>query len=83
MPIVNTRADLDALKGTPAYADTMNVLKASMTTRVDTATYPEGYGQPEYSGPSVSPNWAEVESLDTIERIGFTKAEFLEVYGEI
>ena len=75
--IINTRADLDALKGTSAYTDALKKLKASMTTQVDEAVYPAGYGEAGYIGPAVAPSWTAVETLDTIERLGFTKDDFL------
>jgi len=81
--IINTRADLDALKGTPAYAEAMGRLKATMTTQVDAAIYPDGYGQPGYTGAVVAPAWESMETLDTIERLGFTKDEFLAAFAAI
>lgn len=77
MPIINSRADLDAIKGTPAHAEFLHLLRGSLTRRIDTQTYPEDYGIPEYTGPKLDPVWAEVESLETITRFGFTKAELL------
>lgn len=57
--IVNTRADLDALLGTPAYAEVLRNILGSATTWVNAA--PEGS----------SPNWQMVTVLSTIERMGF------------
>lgn len=74
-PLVNTRADLDALAGTPAHADFMGYLRGGMTRKQDVAVYPDGYGMPGYSGEPVEPVWVEVEDLSTIEAFGFTKAE--------
>lgn len=81
--IINTRTDLEALKGSAAYRDAMERLKASMTTRADGALYPDGYGSPGYSGPTVEPAWEDLETLDTIERLGFTKDEFLAEYATV
>ena len=77
MTTINTRADLDALIGTEEYAAVMKALHGSMTVRVDAALYPPGYGGPGYAGPDVSPAWEEMENLETIERLGFTKDGFL------
>jgi len=74
--IINTRADLDALQGTQAYADFMAALKGSMTRREDQAEYPSNYGDPDYDGPAIEPVWVDVEDLTTIERFGFTKGDF-------
>lgn len=74
-PIINTREDLEALKGTEHYTEFINSLKGSMIHKVNVAEYPENYGIPEYTGEVVEPIWEEVENLDTITRFGFTKEE--------
>lgn len=74
--IINTRQDLDAIKGTQEYTDFMLFLKGSITKQVDTQTYPEGYGQFDYSGPALKPIWTEIKDLSVIERFGFTEADF-------
>ncbi len=74
--IINTREDLDAVQGTPAYDTFMAYLKGSMSRKQNTAVYPEGYGQPGYTGATIDPIWVDVEDLSTIERFGFTKADF-------
>ncbi|MEX6506219.1 hypothetical protein [Jiella sp. M17.18] len=71
MPIINTRVDLDALKGTPAQAEAMRALAGTLVQRVDVAAYPAGYGMPDYAGPAIAPQWQDVESLATILRMGF------------
>lgn len=75
-PIINTRADLDALAGTPEHAEFMRRLKGSMTRKHDVQVYPEGYGQPGYEGPTLDPIWEDVEDLTTITRFGFVPADF-------
>lgn len=77
LPLINTRADLDALAGTPEYAAFIALLKGSVVQRANVAIYPEGYGQPGYAGPAIDPMWEETEDLSTIERFGFTKDEIL------
>ena len=52
--IINTRADLEALRGSPTYAAALGQLKSSMTPRQDKAVYPAGYGQPGYEGETVA-----------------------------
>ncbi|NBW19205.1 MAG: hypothetical protein EBR82_65645 [Caulobacteraceae bacterium] len=74
--IINSREDLDSIQGTPEHAQFMDFLRGSMLQRQNNAVYPEGYGQPNYEGPEVEPVWADVEDLSTIERFGFTKADF-------
>ena len=77
--IVNTREDLDHLKAvdTAAHAKFMDYLKGSMTRKQDVAVYPEGYNTPDYEGDKIEPQWQDVEDLSTIERFGFTKADFV------
>jgi hypothetical protein len=74
--IINTRADLDAVAGTKQHKEFMARLKGSMTRRENQAVYPDNYGDPEYDGPAVDPVWVDVEDLSTIERFGFSKADF-------
>lgn len=76
-PIINTREDLEALKGTSHYTDFIQSLKGSMVHKINTAEYPEDYNNPEYDGPEIEPIWEEVENLETITRFGFTKEELL------
>lgn len=83
MNIINTRADLDALAGTPAYLDALRALAGSMITTQDVAVCPDGYGAPDYAGPPVAPDWREIETLGTIERLGFSRASFEAEYAAV
>lgn len=74
--VINSREDLDAIAGTPEYDEFIEALKGSMTRKQDTQTYPDGYGKPGYEGETLEPIWQDVEDLSTIERFGFTKADF-------
>lgn len=76
MLIFNTREDLDAAKGTSQYNDFMVYLKGTLTRKEDKQVYPEGYHDFDYSGDHLDPIWEDVEDLSTIERFGFTKADF-------
>lgn len=75
--IINTRADLDEIVGTPAHAEFMSFLKGTMTRKQDVAVRPEGYGAPEYAGPEIPPVWQDVEDLSVIKSFGFVKDDFL------
>jgi len=75
-PVINTREDLDAIAGTQQHADFMAALKGSMTRKENQAEYPENYNDPDYDGDPIDPVWVEVEDLSTIERFGFSKADF-------
>lgn len=74
--IINTRADLDAIAGTPEHTEFMAALKGSMTRKQDVQEYPDGYGQPGYEGETLEAIWTDVEDLSTIERFGFSKSDF-------
>lgn len=75
-PIINSRADLDAIAGTPEHTEFMRKLKGSMTIKVNAQEYPEGYGQAGYEGEALDPIWVEREDLSTISAFGFTPADF-------
>ena len=75
--IINTRADLDALAGTPKHAEFMTFLKGSMTRKQDVAVRPDSYGQPDYEGDIIPPAWEDVEDLSTITAFGFSKGDLL------
>jgi hypothetical protein len=79
--LINTRADLDALQGTAAYAEAMTSLNGSLIVKRDVAVYPAGYGQPGYAGPVVNSVWQDQESLESIAKLGFSKDEFLAAYA--
>ncbi len=73
-PIINSRQDLDALQGTPLYREAMERLKASMTTMVDEAV------RSEDETAEVEPVWVARETLVSIERLGFSKQQFLAAF---
>lgn len=73
---INTREDLDAIQGTPEHTEFMKFLKGTMTRKQDTAARPDNYSDPDYDGEVIAPVWEDVEDLSTIERFGFSKAEF-------
>ena len=77
MAIINTRADLNALKGTSDYLNVLKTLSGTMTTRMDVAERPDNYGADDYVGEEIAPIWRDVETLGTIQRFGFSsRAEF-------
>ena len=65
MPILNTPADLVALKGTPDYAAALQILLGSTQTWVNQA--PDGS----------APNWQMVSALSTIQAMGFMSVDEL------
>lgn len=59
--LVNSRSDLEGLRGTPEFENVLRALYGSMTTWV-----------------LVEGQWQSVENLTAIERLGFTKQQFLD-----
>jgi hypothetical protein len=64
MQIINTRSDLDAIAGTPAHASFMAMLAGSLW---------------RLEKDDVAQTWRAVEDNTTIERFGFTRADFPDV----
>ena len=73
--VINSRADLDAIAGTVEHQRFMQALRGSMIRKINVQTYPDGYNQPGYSGPTLEPVWQDQEDLSTIEQFGFTKED--------
>lgn len=74
--VINSREDLEAIRGTKHYDEFMESLKGSMTRKQDIQVYPDGYNQPGYKGEVLEPIWSDVEDLTTIQRFGFSKKDF-------
>lgn len=74
--VINTRADLDAIAGTPEHSEFMAVLRGSMVRKQNAQTYPEGYGQPGHESPQLEPIWEDIEDLSAITAFGFVKSDF-------
>lgn len=77
-PIINTREDLDLLQQTneAEYKKFMDYLKGSIFRKQDVAVYPADYNQPDYTGDKIEPIWEDVKDTSTIDRFGFTEADF-------
>lgn len=74
--IINSRQDLEDLKGTIYYTDFMKNLKGSIYRKQDIQVYPENYNSVEYSRERLVPIWEMVEDLSTIKHFGFEKSDF-------
>jgi len=61
LPVINARADLDAITGTPSHAAFMTMLRASLWRLEKDDTLQ---------------SWVAIEDNATIERFGFTRADF-------
>lgn len=77
MTPINTRADLEALKGSPAYLEALTSLRGSMSALVNVAVYPDGYFDDGYPGPAIEPVWEETESLEALTLLGMSRSEFV------
>ena len=79
MSIIATRQDLDAIAATnPAeHARFISLLRASLTSRIDVAEYPEGYDSTLAEGQDgyIPPVWQEVSTPETAAHFGFTAEE--------
>lgn len=74
---INTRADLDALRGTPEHVAALIALRGSMIAMINVAVYPEGYFGDDYPGPAIEPVWEETESLEALTLLGMSRSEFV------
>jgi hypothetical protein len=77
--VIQTRADLDAAQGTEEYSKFIQLLKGSLTKKVCTTIYPEGYDDKltEEDEGFIPLVFEDVENLEEITRFGFTKEEIL------
>ena len=75
--VIQTRADLEAIQGTPEYFEFVKLLKGSMVKKVCTTVYPEDYDQDLKPGDEgfIPVEFEAVEDLSEIERFGFTRQE--------
>lgn len=79
--IQHIREDQHAMR---AALEAIDIAAGTMDTTVNTAEYPEGYGDPSYNGPFIEPTWTVVETLETIHRLGFAgRAEFEAEYAAL
>lgn len=65
MPIINSRADLDALRGTDAYAEALRIILGATTMWVNTAPADQ------------SPAWEQRSVGDTLAKLDLTTQELL------
>jgi len=78
-PIIATRSDLDALKGTSAYDQFLAFLRGTLTTRVNAQAYPDGYDSQLQPGDAgyLPPLWQDIPNSSVAARFGFTPEELL------
>lgn len=82
--IINTRADLEAVRGTALYDEFVDQLVGSTVRRTNVADYPEEYDhglQPGDEG-YIEPVWEEVDDFSIVKRMGFGKTDIERLRGE-
>lgn len=78
-PVINTRADLDALAGTTAHAEFIAHLKGTLTRTADVREYPAEYDRTLKPGDTgyLAPELGPVADDTAAVRFGFTREELL------
>lgn len=78
-PVINTRADLDAIAGTQQHADFIQYLKGTLTRTTDLRAYPENYGRNLKPGDEgyLAPELGPDDDDSVAERFGFTREQLL------
>ena len=80
--IVQTRADLDALREThPAlYREQLIAILGSCSIRTNQAAYPDDYNSELQPGDAgyIAPLWVEIDDTATLRRLGFESRAALE-----
>jgi hypothetical protein len=76
MLTINCSADLEALRGTPAFADALVQLAGALVTKTNIATYPASYQDADYSGPAIAPVWHYSLDNAVLARLVMTRQDF-------
>ena len=76
-PIIATRADLETLRGTPAYDEFIAFLRGTLTTRSNIQVYPDGYDTRLQEGDLgyLPPIYEDRPSPDLAAGYGFTPTQ--------
>lgn len=82
--IIQTREDLETIKGTPEYLDFIKLLHGSMVKKTCIAVRPDDYDETLKEGDEghIPLEFEDRENLEEIERFGFTKQEILDLINE-
>ena len=77
--MINTRADLDALTGTPAHATFISALRGTLTRQGDGRTYPTNYNAQLRAGDEgyLAPQFVDIPDDTVAARYGYTRAALL------
>lgn len=83
MKPINSRADLEALRGTDAYLPALRDVAGAATVIIDIAERPPDYEEPTYAGPQIAPQWEERDDDAILRRLGISRSELMdELSGE-
>lgn len=75
MTPINSRADLEQLRGTPAFEPALRAIGGALVRKTNIAVHPTTYSDSDYDGPAVPPVWHYEEDQSILARIGMTRAE--------
>lgn len=73
--MINNRADLEALRGTPAFAGALKALAGAVVIREDKQLYPHRYGTEDYIGPTIEPAWRHRVDESPLARLDMTPTD--------
>lgn len=75
MTPINSRADLEQLRGTPAFEPALRAIGGALVRKTNIAVHPTTYSDSDYDGPPIAPVWRFEEDQSVLARIGMTRAE--------
>lgn len=75
MTPINSRADLEQLRGTPAFEPALRAISGALVRKTNIAVYPATHADSDYDGPAIGPVWRYDEDQSVLVRIGMTRGE--------
>lgn len=72
---INSRADLENLRGTAALAIALRNIAGSSMVLFDVAERPSDYGEPSYEGPTIEPIWENRQDNAVLRRFSLTRRD--------
>lgn len=75
MTVINSPADLEHLRGTPAFEPTLRAISGALVRKTNIAVHPTTYSDSDYDGPPIAPVWRYEEDQSVLARIGMTRGE--------
>lgn len=72
---INSRADLEQLRDTPAFEPALRAIAGALVRKTNIAINPSTHADSDYDGPPVAPVWSYEEDPSILARIGMTRSE--------